>query len=455
MQFKRALCVRPPTHRNAPVNKFLPPLGLEIIATVMHNAGVEITLVDLRHEKSLSPYLKDFDVENQIAAFSINWDFEIEMIPELLREIPDGAFVVFGGRSATTHVEEIFRDNPKVSCIVRGDGEEITRELVEGRNLEDIEGLSFRKGDQIIHNRNRELEEMDDSLIVNRGLRRQRYAVEDIGAEMDFISTSRGCPFKCTFCSFSNNPLGQKRKWTARSPESVLKELKTIKAGTVVITDDNFAVDARRVEKICDLIVENGIRKNFIAAVRIEISRHPKMLEKMAKAGIRMLLVGIESASDRILGLMNKGFTTEEVVKAFKVIRRYNFFIHGFAIIGSFTETEEEMLKLATFSNRVDLDSLSVLVLRTDKYNPLNDFIKDYPEYHIVFNNNELQIYSDMYSVHDLDKIRIEITKRYYTPMNILKFVRRLIATGFIRFPHLVTYAHRLITGQSKLVIVK
>ncbi|MGV8124609.1 MAG: B12-binding domain-containing radical SAM protein [Candidatus Xenobiia bacterium LiM19] len=455
MHFKSALCIRPETHRNAPVNKFLPPIGLEIIATVMNNAGVAITIVDLRHEKSLSPYLKDFDVDNNMIAISVNWDYEIEMLPELLREMPDGAFVVLGGRSATTHVEEIFRDNQKVSCIVRGDGEEIIRELVEGRNLDEIEGLSFRKDSQVIHNKSRELEDMDNDLIVNRDLRRQHYALEDAGIDMDFISTSRGCPFSCKFCSFSNNPLGQKRKWTGRSPESVIKELKTIKAGTVIITDDNFAVDARRVEKICDLIIENGIKKNFIAAVRIEISKHPVMLEKMARAGIRMLLIGIESATDRILDMMNKGFTKDEALKAFKVIRKYNFFIHGFLIIGNFTETEDEMLQIPVFSNELDLDSISVLVLRTDKYNPLNEYIKEYPGYHIVFNNNELQIYSDSYSVHDLDKIRIEITRRYFTPWNILKFFRRLVGTGFIRFSHLATYARRLLTGKSKLVIVK
>lgn len=454
MQFDSALCIRPETPDRAPKNQFFPPLGLEIIATILHNNGIPVTIVDRRHEMDILPYIKG---ENQLIAISINWDYEVSLIPSILNDIPDSAFVILGGRSATTEVSEIFRDNPMVSCVVRGDGEEIIKEIAQGISFEAIDGLSYRKDSKVIHNKNREIENLDDNFIVNRELRRYRYAIEDIGLEMDFISTSRGCPYNCKFCSFSNNPLGQKRKWAGRSPESVINELKTIKAGTVVITDDNFAVDIKRVEKICDLIIENGIKKIFIAAVRIEISKHPVMLKKMSKAGIRILLIGIESATDRILKMMNKGFTADDALKAFRELRKHNFFIHGFVIIGNFTETKEEMLQITEFCNKLDLDSLSVLVLRTEKYSPLNDIIKEYPDYHIVYNNDnmELQIYSDKYSIKDLDEIRLEITRRYYVPLNVWKISRRMIYTGSIRFSNLVKYLYRIIKKQSKFVIVK
>ena len=223
-------------------------------------------------------------------------------------------------------------------------------------------------------------------------------------------------PYHCKFCNFSNNPLGQKRKWTGRSPESVIKELESMKSPNVLITDDNFAVDMKRVEKICDLIIEKGIRKNIAAAVRIDISKYPAIVDKMYQAGIKVLMIGFESATDRVLEMISKGFTTEEAIEAMKVIRRKNFYIHGYFIIGNFTETREDMLKIIDYAGKLDLDTLDAIILRTDKYSPINDIILNYPDYHIVASGSEMQIYSDNYSIQDLVGIRNEITRRYFTP---------------------------------------
>ncbi|MBI2263953.1 MAG: radical SAM protein [Armatimonadetes bacterium] len=445
MKFESALCIYPESPLGAPSYKYFPPLGLEIIATVIHNTGIPVDMIDRRHEPDISPYLK---TSRQLIGISSNWDYEVPSLPQVLKDIPDGFTIIVGGRSATTHAEEILKDCPKVAGIVRGDGEEIIREIAEGKPFEEIDGISYRKNGEIIHNKNRDLKDMDNNLIVNRSLRKYRYGPPEYDVELDFMSTSRGCPFSCKFCNFSNNPLGQKRNWTGRSPESVLEELKTIKYRNVFITDDNFAADTKRVERICDLIMENGIRKNFFAAVRIEISKHPTMLEKMKKAGIKFLLIGIEAATDRILKMMNKGFTTEQAIKAMKIIKKYGFYCHGFLIIGNFTETKEDMLQIPDYARKLDLDTFEVLILRTDKYSPLNDIMKEYPEYHKEMQSYEMLIYSDKYSIVGLTEIKNEITRRYYTPTRILKIFRNLHSTGMIGFPNLVRYATYLVKKE-------
>lgn len=445
MRFTSALCIYPESPAGAPSYKYFPPLGLETIATVIENSGIPVTIIDRRHELDLAPHLKGAD---QLIAISVNWDYELLTIPQILREIPAGRTVVLGGRAATTHVEELFRDNPSVTAIARGDGEEIIREICTGKPFEDVESLSFEKEGQIVHNPNRAIKPMDDDLLVNRSLRRARYGSPDFGVDIDFIATSSGCPYHCKFCNFSNNPLGQKRKWTGRSPESVVRELETITSKNIFITDDNFAVDMKRVERICDLIMEKGIKKNMAAAVRIDVARDPRVVEKMYRAGIKLLFIGLEAATDRLLGMMQKGFTTAEAIEAFKVLRKQRFYIHGYFIVGNFAETKEDMLQIPAYANQLDLDTFDAFILRTDKYSPLNQIMQEYPGYHVEVNNYEMQIYSDTYSIADLNDIRDEITRRYYTAGNIFKFARRLMSTGAIGVPSLLRYVGRRVRRE-------
>jgi radical SAM superfamily enzyme YgiQ (UPF0313 family) len=438
MKFDDALFIYPEAPHGSPSYRYYPPLGLETIATAVHNCGIPVSVVDRRYDLNLAPYLNE---KKQLVGISVNWDYEVFSLPQILKDIPEQNEVILGGRAATTHVEEIFRDNATVSCIVRGDGEEIVRDIVMGKEYHEIEGISFRQKGSVVHNRTRDLQVINDSLIVNRSLRKQRYVSEQFDVELDFISTSRGCPYTCKFCNFSNNPLGQKRKWTGRSPESVIKELESMKSPNVLITDDNFAVDMKRVETICDLLIEKGIKKNIAAAVRIDISTHPAIVDKMYQAGIKILMIGFESAVNRILEMISKGFTTEEAIDAMKVIRRKNFYIHGYFILGNFTETREDMLKIIDYARKMDLDTFDPIILRTDKYSPINDIIHDYPDYHIDSSGSEMQIYSDRYSIRDLIGIRNEIIRRYYTPGRIVKILGRMLSLRIFGGLQFLNYA--------------
>lgn len=131
------------------------------------------------------------------------------------------------------------------------------------------------------------------------------------------------------------NPYGAKREWSARTPESIVEELKTVSASLVGFTDDNFTHDIGRVEKLCELIIKEGIRKRFTVNTRLDIARQPDIFPKMWRAGFRVFLLGLESTSDKSLKLLNKGFTTAQVRKAFEVLRRFPILYHGYFIIGN------------------------------------------------------------------------------------------------------------------------
>ncbi len=209
---------------------------------------------------------------------------------------------------------------------------------------------------KVIHNRLRPLLDVDNIASPDRILRRNEYRLTLNGVNLtnltfDSVLSARGCPYNCKFCTFTLNPLGQKRSYSARSVESVINEIEGIAANVILFSDENFSVDPKRAEEICDLIIARKIKKRFIVQTRIEIARYPLLLEKMVRAGFKALLIGIESPHDRILVQLNKGFDSNAIRKYFSVLSKYPIYYHGYFIYGNISETEDEMLYIAKYGN--------------------------------------------------------------------------------------------------------
>ncbi len=426
MPYARALCVYPHAP-GLPEKKYCPPIGLEYIATALEEVGATVTLVDMRFEPDLAALIRQ--VQPDLLCVCVNWDYQHAAAVTVASQAPPGVTVVFGGRHATVAVEALFAETPSLDAIVRGDGEEIIRDLAAGRPLGEIPGISYRENGGVIHNAARTLAPMSDTLLPNRTLRRAEYRLLykelDLGMAVDFLSTSRGCPYRCTFCTFSNNPLGEKRAWSGRSAGSVVRELQTITAPFVFVVDDNFGADMRRVEAICDAILAAGIRKTMAVAVRLEIAKHPAILRKMYAAGFRILTIGIESAQDKTLKAMHKGFDTAQAEQAFAVIRQVGFFLHGYFIVGCLGETEAEMLEIASFATRLKLHTIDLCLLRTEPFSPLNALVAASAQYHV---SAEGYVYSDAYPEAKLRAIRRRIRTDYYSLGTLLR-----IALGLAR----------------------
>ena len=96
-----------------------------------------------------------------------------------------------------------------------------------------------------------------------------------------------------------------------------------------------------------------------MAQARLDIAKYPTLLEKMAKAGFKALLVGIESPHDWILKQLNKGFNQEAIRKYFKVLIKYPIFYNGYFIYGNIGETEEEMIYIPQFAKEIEVDSIA------------------------------------------------------------------------------------------------
>jgi len=464
-RYRHALFLNPYIESTATsIMGLFPPTGLEYVAANAKPLVEKLTLLDLRHAKEMCETDKLLDFirreEIDIICVSVSWDRQFDQICDLLNLMPGEIPLVVGGYKATEQVEHLFKVCPGIDVIVRGEGEETVKEVLKKYPLKDINGISYRSGEKVIHNQHRPLPDVDKILSPDRDLRHNEYRIAMNGINVsnltfDTVLSARGCPFNCKFCTFSLNPLGQKRTYVAREVDSVIDEIEKIQAKAILFSDDNFFTDIKRSEEICDLIIKRKIKKRFIAQARIDVAGYPRLLEKMVKAGFKILLIGIESPHDHILRQLDKGFNSAQVKKAFSVLNKYPIYCHGYFIYGNLGETEEEMLCIADFAREIKVDSITFQKLRIEKFSPLKQIAENTPGYHVTARG---ELYSDNYSHAKLKKIGKKIKFSFYTPLKLLQIAKKIITTKFFTFSEVVSFllaSPRLLISVIKREIKK
>jgi magnesium-protoporphyrin IX monomethyl ester (oxidative) cyclase len=438
VKYKHVLALNPYFGDSTAAMGIFPPTGLEYIAASMKDLVGKVTLLDLRYDKAYQdPKALGSFIRNQVdlLCISIRWESQFKKICDFVSQLPREVCTVVGGYKATQEVEYLFERCPNVDLIVRGEGEEIIRQIVTGVPYKDIRGLSYRDNGRIIHNEIHPLPDIARIPFPDRSLRRHDYCFAQHGVRFtshtfDTVLTTRGCPFKCKFCTFSLNPLGQRRSYTERPVESVIEEFKTITADVVLFSDDNFFTNPKRSEQLCDLIIENKIKKTFVVQARVDVARHRRLLDKAQDAGFKVFLIGIESPHDRILQQLQKGITQQQVREAFAVLTQYDFFLHGYFIYGNIGETEEEMLYIPKFAKELKLDSINFHKLRIEKFSPLKEVVENTPGYH--YERIGGPVYSDRYGRKELRQIRNRIRSEFYDLPQIIRIVRKAQRIGLV-----------------------
>lgn len=450
IKYKHVLALNPYFGDSTAAMGMFPPTGLEYIAASMKDLVGKVTLFDLRYESAYrKPEVLSEFIRNQVdlLCISIRWDAQFEKVCDFVSKLPPEVCTIVGGYKATLEVEYLFERCPNIDMIVRGEGEDIIQQIVTGMSFKDIRGLSYRQNGQIIHNEIHDLPDIARIPFPDRSLRRQDYYLIQHGVRLsrrsfDTILTTRGCPFKCKFCTFSLNPLGQKRSYTERPLESVIQELKTIKADFVLFSDDNFFTNPRRSEELCDLIIENKINKTFAVQARIDMAKYPKILDKAQKAGFRLFLIGVESPHDWILKQLSKGITQQQIRDAFAVLNQYDFFLHAYFIYGNVGETEEEMLYIPKFAKEIKADSISFQKLRVEKFSPLKEVVESTPGYY--YQHIGGPVYSDRYGRKELKQIRNRIRSEFYDWHQINHIIKKARRTGLFDGRDLAVALHNL-----------
>lgn len=301
---------------------------------------------------------------------------------QIRAEIPD-IKLAFGGVFVSLNAMNVKQQCPEINFVCRGDGEQLILDLLESLDHpENVAGVTWSKGDEVIHNPDRPLEQnLEQWPFPDRESLKLDF-VESMPLDVPLIlskerfttmQTSRGCPWPCIFCDIPNFGRG---KWRSRSPEHVVAELKHLEERgyrSVYFLDDNFLLQPNRIEKICTLIKKEKLSIRWGCEGRVDSeARH--LFPLMAKAGCRTIMFGIESGSQKILDRLRKKQTVEEITIAVRTAKEAKIeLVHGFCVVGSPDETAEDMMKSFDLAAKLPLDTFGFNRLCTYRGTPLWD----------------------------------------------------------------------------------
>ncbi len=270
-------------------------------------------------------------------------------IAKMIKEDYPNSIVVFGGLHPSSQPEEALGTG-YCDYVIRGEGEEITLKLCQAiRNNEEVEnllGLSFIKDGNIINNPEAPLIP-DINLIPPFPY----HLFDNPKYDMGFLTSSRGCPYRCSYCS---QRLLTGTTYRYKSADYIVEELDVIvnKFGqkAVVFYDDNFCLKARRVHELCDKIIERGLHKKVKLSVQTRadnVVHHggDELVKHMAEAGFTHMGFGLETGIQRLADLTRKDETVEIHFEALELCKRHNIDVSFFMIFGFPTETAEDRKK--------------------------------------------------------------------------------------------------------------
>jgi len=368
----KVLLINPksPTRTPLSTEEKLIPIGLAYIGAICEKEGCDVKVIDdyllnLPYEKlgkeisNTSPDLIGVTINSIVYS-------EAKKTIQLCKKIVPDAKIIAGGPHPTVMPEQTLLSIPELDAIVIGEGEETVGEVIErfrkNRNLGNVRGTCFRRGQKIIKNPPRPFIKNLDKLPfpawhlfpIKKYPRKTNFLSV---APVDNINSSRGCPFRCAFCSV-------KSIWgfTYRffSPKRTIKEIKYLieQYGTrgIYFREDNFTLNKERVKKLCKLMLEENLDIKWVCESRADLITRD-MVKLMKRAGCETIWFGVESGSQRVLDeVLCKGTTLEHIRRAFKICDEVGIKRGASFMIGVPGETVEEMHETIKFGVEIDPD---------------------------------------------------------------------------------------------------
>ena len=174
------------------------------------------------------------------------------------------------------------------------------------------------------------------------------------------IMTSWGCPFDCTFCSVTAM-FGKKYRF--RSAESVVAEIKEKKPERIFFYDDNIAANKKRLKRLLQLMIDEGITVPWGAQVRTDVVRDPELLELMRASGCDFVALGLESVNQATLDSFEKSQTVGDIEHAIKVLHDYGIRSHGMFVLGADHDTPDSVRDTVKFAQKNKIDTVMLNIL--------------------------------------------------------------------------------------------
>jgi len=390
----------------------VPLQGSFYLAAILRRKGHDVQVVceDINGRASLiSPTVRKRLFSSDVVGFSIltataNRGY---LLAQAVRKRNPDAFIVFGGPHATFLPEEAIQYG---DAVVTGEGENVIEEIVahrpknaiiRGEPVKSLDDLPFPDYSDAPH-------------LLNR---------------MGFlpVSTSRGCPFDCSFCSVTTM-FG--RKYRNRSPESVLEEIKlAVRRGWrhFFFVDDNFASDKERAKRILEGILTNNLPIRWMAQARTEVAEDRELVELIRRSGGHHLPIGFESPLDDTLEFYGKRQSREDIIRCVRLLADGNVSVHGMFMLGADTEDDAIGGELLRFCRQLALDSVQFSILTPF---PGSRLFTSFRRQERLFSRN-WSLYDGSHVVflpakmtpRKLQSLWLEAYRKFYTPSSPLNYL--------------------------------
>jgi len=374
----KVLFVEPPKDIWFVMGEYLPPpYGIIQLAAYLEREvkDVEIQVLDCNAQQvdweGLERKIESFN-PNIVASSALATcnTYLIVRTLETAKKVSPDILTVTGGQHFTATAQESLETFPEIDVIVRGEGEQTFTELVKNADKRSsfsrIKGISFRHQGKIIHNPDRPLIQNLEELpypgyhFVKDVVHKYHFAaMAGRKAPYALIEGSRGCTHRCTFCT-------QWRHWQGmfrtKSSKRVADEMefcyRNYGSRFIWLTDDNSSL-GKRASSLADELLQREIAEDFMWFMQLrcdDVVKNRGLLPKMRQAGLRWVLLGVESPKQSTLESFKKDITPEDAQKAVRLLRENDIFAQAMLIIGERKETAESIADLREFVNELDPD---------------------------------------------------------------------------------------------------
>ena len=340
----------------------IPPLGVLYLASALEHRGHQVSVLDLNlgdTEKDILQRVKRLSPDMVgMSSLAPAYQGAAALARELRRFLPDGVGLVAGGADATTNPGRYTR----LGCfdaVLVGEAEHSLPDLLEAwPRVPDMAGVIPAGTDPATVARP-PLVDPDTAPLPARHL----VPVRDYrggpafkkGRHTTSIFSHRGCPYSCTFCEkgVHDGPMRY------RGAESILEEVRQIRRDhdihDIRFIDDVFMVNRKVLNSFLELVLSSGEDFSWMCTARVDHLEEP-LLRRMKRAGCYRLEVGVESGSDRILKMVSKRITLDDIRHGFAAARRAGLELIANYILGFPTEIEAEIKQTIDFSLDLDAD---------------------------------------------------------------------------------------------------
>ena len=378
------------------------PLNLVYLAGALRNSGYEVEIYDAmtkfdshediaRHIKNRQP-----DVV-ATGGFTATVNDCVKLLASA-KEIDENIVTVLGGVHPTFCYHDILTANRSVDYIVIGEGEVTLAEVLDCHfahdNPEKVKGLAWRAEDSVMASKPREFISDLDSLtpawdLIDWPLYTYRPTP---GSTLAVVSFARGCVSKCSFCS---QQLFWQASWRARSPRSLVAELRTLKTDygvdVVMIADESPATDGRIWRDLLNQLAQEDLGIEILMETRVvDVVRDEAIMDLYRKAGIVHVYVGVESGSPDTLARFNKDIKVEQSKQAIELINKAGMISETSFVLGMPEDTAKTIKWTGELAQYYNPDLAFFLAIApwpySDIYEELKPYIEvwDYSAYNLI-----------------------------------------------------------------------